>query len=235
MLMKRFIPLLALLALPLGFVACDEEENLGHHQVALLPLSPQGRVLFADQITDTLYVYSTESWKLEAKSHEGAPWFTPDRSSLTVPPQQVITQAVALNTTPNTTGKVRRGYVQLYPSHPKLQGLQMPVQQFPWLNIERPLPRWVSPTEPPRFVQMAKAKDSESTIGFRLYTTELNTVSLTSQADWCTVPTTQWQRGLNLVKLSLNPNLSKQPRTTQLTLTAAGVSTTILLTQKGDT
>lgn len=233
--MKQLFSFFSLLLLTLGMAACDVSSENEHHEISFFPLSPNGRLLYADQTFDTLRVVSTETWHIAARVGQGEAWFSLTPKEQKVPKGYVSGQRVDITTTANTTGKTRKGYLALTPLHANLGTLGMPVTQYAWLDIQRPAPVMPPHANIPTFAGEVEAKVTEATIGFGLHTLDLKTVSLTSNAEWCLVPQMAegWKKGYNEVKLSLTPNLSTTPRTATLTLSSGGVSNVITLVQKG--
>lgn len=233
--MKKLLFLLPLFLIGLGFTACNFDGSDEYHQITFHPLTPGGRVLYADQSYDTVRVVSTDSWTLEARA-KGTAWFTLSPTSAKVPAKHISSQRVEINTTPNTTGKARSGLLALTPTGVNLGSLGLTIVQYPWLDILRPAPFLTNEGTLPVFAAQLQAAATEATVVFRLHTLDLTTASFTSDAEWCAIPTMPegLKRGVNEVKLNLTPNKSKEQRTARLTLTSSGVSTVITLTQAGE-
>ena len=222
-------PLLPLLALVLSLAACTEG-SYEHHASYFYPQRPDGQLLYADQTMDTTLIYSLDSWQA---TKEGD-WFSITPESFEVRPGVSIFTKMTFTTTPNTTGKGRTGLVTIHAYHTISQSLY----QTPWLNITYPFAQYTKGedhTFATRKATFRMALLSSATSSQVRFTTYAENATLTSNAEWVTPEKTIFLAPNNYeVKLTIQPNKSKDPRTAQLTLTSAGISTPIIVEQAGD-
>lgn len=222
-------PLLPLLALVLGLAACTEG-SYEHHASYFYPQRPDGQLLYADQTMDTTLIYSLDSWQA---TKEGD-WFSITPESFEVRPGVSIFTKMTFTTTPNTTGKGRTGLVTIHAYHTISQSLY----QTPWLNITYPFAQYTKGedhTFATRKATFRMALLSSATSSQVRFTTYAENATLTSNAEWVTPEKTIFLAPNSYeVKLTIQPNKSKDPRSAQLTLTSAGISTPITVEQAGD-
>ena len=222
-------PLLPLLALVLALAACTEG-SYEHHASYFYPQRPDGQLLYADQTMDTTLIYSLDSWQA---TKEGD-WFSITPESFEVKPGVSIFNKMTFTTTPNTTGKGRTGLVTIHAYHTISQSLY----QTPWLNITYPFAQYTKGeyhTFATRKATFRMALLSSATSSQVRFTTYAENATLTSNAEWVTPEKTIFLAPNNYeVKLTIQSNKSKDPRTAQLTLTSAGISTPIIVEQAGD-
>ena len=222
-------PLLPLLALVLGLAACTEG-SYEHHASYFNPQRPDGQLLYADQTMDTTLIYSLDSWQA---TKEGD-WFSITPESFEVRPGVSIFTKMTFTTTPNTTGKGRTGLDTIHAYHTISQSLY----QTPWLNITYPFAQYTKGedhTFATRKATFRMALLSSATSSQVRFTTYAENATLTSNAEWVTPEKTIFIAPNSYeVKLTIQPNKSKNPRTAQLTLTSAGISTPITVEQAGD-
>lgn len=222
-------PLLPLLALVLALAACTEG-SYEHHASYFYPQRPDGQLLYADQTMDTTLIYSLDSWQA---TKEGD-WFSITPESFEVKPGVSIFNKMTFTTTPNTTGKGRTGLVTIHAYHTISQSLY----QTPWLNITYPFAQYTKGedhTFATRKATFRMALLSSATASQLRFTTYAENASLTSDAEWVTPEKTIFLAPNSYeVKLTIQPNKSKDARSAQLTLTSAGISTPITVEQAGD-
>ena len=224
--MNRF---LSFLILVIALTACTEG-SYEHHASYFYPQRPDGQLLYADQTMDTTLIYSLDSWQA---TKEGD-WFSITPESFEVRPGVSIFTKMTFTTTPNTTGKGRTGLVTIHAYHTISQSLY----QTPWLNITYPFAQYTKGedhTFATRKATFRMALLSSATSSQVRFTTYAENATLTSNAEWVTPEKTIFLAPNNYeVKLTIQPNKSKDPRTAQLTLTSAGISTPIIVEQAGD-
>ena len=179
---------------------------------------------------DTTLIYSLDSWQA---TKEGD-WFSITPESFEVKPGVSIFTKMTFTTTPNTTGKGRTGLVTIHAYHTISQSLY----QTPWLNITYPFAQYTKgedhtfATRKATFRLSLLSNETASKVRF---TTYAENATLTSNAEWVTPEKTIFLAPNSYeVKLTIQPNKSKNPRTAQLTLTSAGISTPITVEQAGD-
>ncbi len=224
--MHRFLPFLILV---ITLASCTEG-TYERHESYFSPQRPDGQRLYADQTMDTTLIYSLDSWQA---TKEGD-WFSITPESFEVKPGVSILNKMTFTTTPNNTGKVRKGLVTIHAYHTISQSLY----QAPWLNITYPFAQYTEgedhtfATCKATFRLSLPSDETASTVRF---TTYAENATLTSDAEWLIPEKTIFLAPNSYkVKLTIQPNKSKDPRSAQLTLTSAGVSTPITVEQAGD-
>ena len=224
--MKSLLPLLALV---LALAACTEG-SYEHHASYFYPQRPDGQLLYADQTMDTTLIYSLDSWQATKKGD----WFSITPESFEVRPGVSIFTKMTFTTTPNTTGKGRTGLVTIHAYHTISQSLY----QTPWLNITYPFAQYTEGedhTFATRKATFRMALPSSATSSQVRFTTYAENATLTSDAEWVTPEKTIFLAPNSYeVKLTIQRNKDKNPRTAQLILTSAGISTPITVEQAGD-
>ncbi|MBR1732370.1 MAG: hypothetical protein IJ729_01310 [Alloprevotella sp.] len=224
---RLFLGFGALAAAFFIFSGCSDAVDEYHH-TTFYPNDLESRTYFADQTHDTLHVLSYDSWTSAALGD----WFTISPESQTVLAGQGTITPMFLTATPNTTEAVRTGHIQVsgYGQIAKL------VRQTYWLNIASPTGRIEANAGTGdircTFTTKLTAKETNLPLVFTNYT---DGATLTADAAWISIPDTVFNAGRHTYAPAVSPNLSTEPRTATLTLTSAGVSTPISVTQEGKT
>ncbi|MBR1712024.1 MAG: BACON domain-containing protein [Alloprevotella sp.] len=224
---RRFLGLGALAAAFSIFSGCSNDPDEYHYTV-FFPNDMESRTYFADQTRDTLHVLSYDSWTSTALGG----WFSVSPESQAVLAGQGTITPMFLTATPNTTETVRTGYIQVagYGQIAKL------VRQTYWLNIAAPTGRIEANAGTGdircTFTTKLTAKETNLPLVFTNYT---DGAKLAADATWISIPDTAFDAGRHTFTLTVTPNQSTEPRTATLTLTSAGVSTPISVTQEGKT
>ncbi len=226
--MKR--TLLALLpCVALGLASCGDS-SYEIHQTFFYPQYPGGKIFYADQQQDTLRLLSLDSWTLSST----ASWLTVTPTSATVEPGSSNSTRLTLVTEPNTTGAVRMAVVNVN----AFSQISLPVIQTTWLNVIQPEPlydnqvREYSSTYPTKatFVMELEPAAADTAVTFRVYQ---DNVTLSSDASWAKAEESAFSQGQHRVRVSVDANNGSDSRTATLTLTSAGISTPIIISQKG--
>lgn len=208
--------------------SCDES-SYEVHQTFFYPQIPGGMQFYADQTSDTIHVYSLDSWT-SAVTQE---WMDVTPKSYTVQPMSQADTRLTITTTANTTGAIRTGSVTVS-AH---DVVSMGVTQFPWLNIivpdvtyynSDPTDTDLTPQTQARFDMSLNAATRDTLVVFRVYQ---DGATLASDASWIAPEQTTFSAGRDTVRLSITPNTATEARTAKLTLTSAGVSTVINVRQ----
>lgn len=237
-----------LLCCLMAFTACDNENKNEFHRLNFYPALSSGKIWFADQSTDSIVLQTTDSWKLAVETLNGnEKWLTVKPESGTVPPNHIAAQRLTFTFAPNTTGKIRTARLNVTVSTDKIRGISLPATQTSWLDVRRPQPVFPRPIvqgkEPkskynggdplPVFVEVLNAKAGTTQCAFRLYDTDTEKHSLTSDADWLIVPAESAKPGAGAhnVKITYLENPDPTPRTAHLVLTSGGVTTYITYNQ----
>ena len=237
-----------LLCCLMAFTACDNDNKNEFHRLNFYPTLSSGKIWFADQSTDSIVLQTTDSWKLSVETQKGIDkWLTATPESGTVPPNHIAAQRLTLAFAANTTGKIRTARLNVTVSTDKIRGISLPATQTSWLDVLRPQPVFPRPIvqgkEPkskynggdplPVFVEVLNAKAGTTQCAFRLYDTDTEKHSLTSDADWLIVPAESAKPGAGAhnVKITYLENPDPTPRTAHLVLTSGGVTTYITYNQ----
>ena len=224
--MHRFLPFLILV---IALVSCTEG-SYERHESFFYPQRPDAQRLYADQTQDTTLIYSLDSW---TATKEGD-WFSLTPESFEVRPGVSIATKMTFTTTPNNTGQGRVGRVTIHAYHTISQMLY----QTPWLNITYPFAQETEGEDQTIVTRKATFRLSllsDATASMVCFTTYAENATLTSDAEWLIPEKTIFLAPNSYeVKLTIQPNKDKNPRTAQLTLTSAGISTPITVEQAGD-
>ena len=242
-----------LLCCLMAFTACDNDNKNEFHRLNFYPTLSSGKIWFADQSTDSIVLQTTDSWKLSVETQKGIDkWLTATPESGTVPPNYIAAQRLTLAFAPNTTGKIRSALISVTTTTDKLRGISLPATQTSWLDVRRPQPVFPRPLvqdamrsnkyngggDPlPVFVEVLNAKAGTTQCAFRLYDTDTEKHSLTSDADWLIVPAESAKpaAGDHNVKITYLENPDPTPRTAHLVLTSGGITTYITYNQNART
>lgn len=238
-----------LLCCLMAFTACDNDNKNEFHRLNFFPALSSGKIWFADQSTDSIVLQTTDSWKLSIETQKGIDkWLTATPESGTVPPNYIAAQRLTLAFAANTTGKIRTARLNVTVSTDKIRGISLPATQTSWLDVRRPQPVFPRPLAQdamrsnkyngggyplPVFVEVLNAKAGTTQCAFRLYDTDTEKHSLTSDADWLIVPAESAKpaAGDHNVKITYLENPDPTPRTAHLVLTSGGVTTYITYNQ----
>ena len=241
---------------------CNTKSVVENHQMELRTRdNRQTTTFYADKTTDTVWVVSTESWKARVEmvkatpeknnptTHNHLPG-TPDavsgattHSTFTITPQEVEvkpgyfkTTPVAITSTTPATQLLQHGYLRILPNGGPLNGLAHHIYQVGWLNISNPVAKQDnSASAMPNFSEVLPQKGGTTYLVFDLYDNQLSTHSLTSDANWLTVPEEAKQpaKGHHVVKLTFGENTREKARTATFQLSSGGATTVITYVQSG--
>ena len=217
------------------FTSCTESEY-EFHQTYFSPQVAGGKVLYADQTTDSTRVISYDPWTATTVFASGTDaWFTisPSECYFTAGEQYASTR-VTITTTPNTSQKIRSGHIVVR----SFDTVGMPVKQTTWLNIIRPFGETKNydsegillPEEDRTmtFSGTTIATANQFEIEFTVYA---DGATLTADADWLKPATSTFAAGRHTVSVVAEANAEVTERTAQLILTSNGISTPITITQ----
>ena len=200
------------------------ESNYELHQTFFSPLKHNGMEFFADQQSDTIHLLSLDSWTLASTDS----WMRVTPTSLTIPQYKSADTRLDITTDINTTGSTRIAYINVS----SVVSPSMPVIQRAWLNITQPMPFYTNTdkvqTTKATFPLMLKAAANDTTIIFKVYQ---DGATLSSSAEWITPEATTFNKGLHKIKVNYTGNNTNAKRNATLTLTSAGVSTDIIVSQ----
>ena len=217
------------------FTSCSESEYESH-QTYFTPQEPYGKVLYADQVTDSTRLISYDPWTASTVFNSGTDaWFTitPTSCQFTAG-EQFASMRIDITASPNTTGKIRSGRISVN----SYFDIGMLVTQKTWLNIVRPFGSVETqdaagnalPEEEHKKVFSAYtfAAENQFDIEFTVYA---DNATLTSDAEWLVPTVTTFEAGSHKVAVVAKENLATEPRTANLILTSNGISTPITITQ----
>lgn len=232
--LKNILP--ATLTALLALTACTEATN-EYHETYFYPTTSTSRTTYADQTYDTIRVVSTDSWTLNNQCE----WFDVkleqqlNNIAINVPAGYINGSRLDLTIQPNTTGKTRSAALQVVSSFNKIGTIQMPVVQYPYLNISHPTATTAQDgTYQFNIALSASAKKSDdsysSFVTFTVYNAD---ATLTASDTWLHpekttgfTPSTSQK-----VNFTADPNPTGAARTATLTLTSGGISTNITVTE----
>ena len=232
-LLSLFAALIALLALP----SCNFDEEREHHLLSLSYLNADALHLYADQTTDTLTLTATDSWHLDLQylhaDDANHLKISPTARQLPAGNKAAIATKLICNLTPNTGDSVRQVKVRVTPATDHIEPLNFSVIQHPHLHIQYPEAQYDPKTKKVVFIGAPHRKEPTATLAFILYDKDSTTHSLTSDADWLTVPArfARPTAGEHSVDLEVRPNPTASERTAHVTLTSNGISTVITYVQ----
>ncbi len=247
----------AALAVCAAFTASCSDEDTGYHSTYFYPLNGGNKEVFADQTTDSVTVYSYDTWTASVNSDwlnvtlggKSAPF------TVEVPDGYVSRSVLTLVMQPNTTGKVRSTAISAASSSTKIGTVMQGVVQYPFLKITNPSVSRVTTTGGTTeytFAMTGIAKDgyyhtfdvqgketkTQPSVSFTVFA---DGATLTSAVDWITiVPQTDSEgktvegyakNTVQTVKLNVAANETGQARTGSVVLTSNGVSTSISVSQ----
>ena len=232
-LLSLFAALIALLALP----SCNFDEEREHHLLNLRYLNADALHLYADQPTDTLTLTATDSWHLDLKYRHADDanhlQLSPTARQLPAGNKAEISTKLICNLTPNTGDSVRQVKVRVTPATDRIKPLNFSVIQHPHLHIQYPEAQYDPKTKKVVFIGAPSRKEPTATLAFILYDKDSTTHSLTSDADWLTVPAriAHPTAGAPTGDLETTPKPTTSERNANVTLTSNGVSTVITYVQ----
>ena len=232
-LLSLFAALITLLALP----SCNFDEEKEHHLLHLRYLNADALHLYADQTTNTLTLTATDSWHLDLQylhaDDANHLQLSPTARQLPAGNKAEISTKLICNLTPNTGDSVRQVKVRVTPATDRIEPLNFYVIQHPHLHIQYPEAQYDPKTKKVVFIGSPFRNNPTTSLAFILYDKDSTTHSLTSDADWLTVPArfARPTAGAHSVDLEVSPNPTASERTAHVTLTSNGVSTVITYVQ----
>lgn len=223
--MKHYhiLPLAALLGV---LAACSDSSN-EYHVTAFNPQKPNGLQLYADQVEDSLFVQSADSW---TASTVGG-FFSVTPTEQTVQANYVDRTKLTVLVEPNTTGEVREGRILI----DAYNQIGMPVYQTAWLYIHTPEARYeygpnMALVGSKAFFEATVKADAETlSLAFKNYR---DGATLSCDAPWVTIPDSTYDAGQHTMQLACEPNPTAEERTATVVVRSAGVETPVVYTQK---
>ncbi len=222
--------------------SCNTKSEYEEHQISLQTRNNTvNTILYGDQITDTVWVKSTENWTATLEKKTTNSDKDNNAAPLTITPQSVkvkqgyyaITPIVIAAAKPSTDSIPQHYLLQIKPTQGKLNSLTHHVIQTNWLHINGI--NNIEDFNKPHLAEQIEYEAKKLYFAFTLYNPQLSTHALTSDADWLTVPAEakQPKTGYQVVELKATENPTNKPRVAHVSLSSGGVTTTITFTQKG--
>jgi hypothetical protein len=231
--MKKFFFLATLVATI--FTSCSKSEY-EFHQTYFTPQEPNGKILYADQESDSTRIISYDPWTASAVFNSGVTsWFTitPTECNFKAG-EQFASMRIDIQGSINNTGKIRSGHIVVK----SFDTVGMLVKQTTWLNIIRPFGEAVNydqtgnllPEEERymKFTGEVPSTNNQFEIEFKVYA---DNATLSSNVDWLIPVASTFSAGKHIVVIVANENEQTEPRVGVLTLTSNGISTPITITQ----
>ena len=224
----------------LALTACDNESTNGQHGTSFYPITVGGIETFADQTADSVRVMSFDSWTLKNTSDwcsvraEGQE----NNISVKVPEGYISSTRLDFRLQPNTTGKLRSNRIDVVSSYAKIGTVSTTLTQYPHHNITSPSGQYGTGDEYSRTFTLNVPAEGVNSYGSKPYvkfTVYAEGATLTASEEWIvpdkTADFTPNQQ--QLVDLTVAPNPTAEKREATLSLTSAGVTTVIRVTQEG--
>lgn len=222
--------------------SCNTKSEYEEHQISLQTRNNTvNTILYGDQITDTVWVKSTENWTATLEKKTANSDKDNNAAPLTITPQSVkvkqgyyaITPIVIAAAKPSTDSIPQHYLLQIKPTQGQLNSLTHHVIQTNWLHINGI--NNIEDFNKPHLAEQIEYEAKKLYFAFTLYNPQLSTHALTSDADWLTVPAEakQPKTGYQVVELKATENPTNKPRVAHVSLSSGGVTTTITFTQKG--
>ena len=231
--MKKIFTLVTL-AVALFSSCSDTEYEL--HETYFTPQEPYGKVLYADQVSDSTRVVSYDPWTASAMFNNGQEaWFSITPTSCNfVAGEQFASTRIDIQASVNNTGKNRNGHIVLK----SYDTLGMLIKQTTWLNIIYPFGKTATmdnegneiPEEDRKmtFAASTIATQNQFEIEFTVYA---DGATLQADADWLKPQATTFAAGNHKAIILAEENPNTVARTANLILTSNGISTPITITQ----
>lgn len=224
-------------ALSALIMSCSKESY--RHQIAIEhPSAPS--VVFADQTRDSVVFYTFDSYEVKSNNSD---WITvlssknyPSSAKLDNLYYMFYRVPVFLEIAPNTTGKVRSGYVTIrsYGEDDWNTTAYAEYYQLYWHNITSPAPKY-------SYTDMDVTGVTYAATDSALQLTD--TIRFTAHAPWTIEAATDsyitpkilsGQAGVQKIPLDIEPNATATKRETTITIKSDnGASTPITYTQEG--
>ena len=221
MMKTRFPGVASALLLALSFAACDDA-GYERHGTNFVDVSPYGMHFYADQTVDSCGLESYDSWTAESSAPD---WLTLSPASLDVPADMYRRTGSMYTLRPTRQASTARDSSRSGAYHEA----SLHVQQEAYLNVARPMSTTTEGTSIPAFRLELKPEAAADSVIFTVYSDD---VTLSSSEDWVTPKDSSFTAGQHIVYLDFSPNLGPDVRRATLTLTSAGVTTPIELSQE---
>ncbi len=217
---KRFLGASGAIVLGLVLTACDGG-SYDVHSTGFIDVPATGMHLYADQTVDSCGISSFDSWTAESSDPT---WLSATPTSVNVPSGYQSIDWFYVHAEPNTSGAYRKGAITVKTYYT----LTLPVQQEAYLNITRPTGSFAESSSLPTYTLALGPSASRDSVTFTVYT---DGARFTADAPWLASVDTTLSKGNHTLYLNFSPNRDTATRTATATLTSAGVSANIGLTQ----
>ena len=107
------------------FTSCVSDDEVGQHTTYFYPVRPNGMEFYADQVSDTTVVVSTDDWTAAVRNligDEGWLKITPEKASVAA--GGMLYQTMKFQFSANKTGKARQAQVEVDVKTDKIDGMQ---------------------------------------------------------------------------------------------------------------
>lgn len=211
---------LAAMATAFTLAACDGGEY-ETHSTRFFNVPDGGMTFYADETLDSCGIESFDSW---TASTDASDWLAFSPTGVDVPGGYYSVDWFYVKPSPNTTDYKRAAMINVDSYH----DVGLYVEQSPNLNIGRPTATTPATGDKLNFVLDVNPSGARDSISFTIYSDEAN---LSGGDEWAGLPDSTFTRGEHKVYLNVMANLTGNRRQTSFTLTSAGVSNTINVTQ----
>lgn len=216
-----------------ALTACLNTPDNEMHMTTFYPLEAGGKVLYADQLSDTTTVASYDSWDASVSFTNGGDWLSISPKSAEVAAGYCLYQTMRLTSTENTTGYARQAAIYVTPHTDAISTIAMGVTQYAWLNITVPQPTYTTSsltTAEATFSSALTADATEASLAFTVYQ---DSATVESDAEWLSIPSDirALAAGGHGLSLTVQPNTSAAERTAHVTLRSGNISNVITYTQ----
>ena len=231
--MKTLKSILCAAIAAITLASCGESTS-EQHTTAFLPVNGRGIETYADQTTDSIRVISTDTWTLTNNTD----WMDvkvtalnqTNNMNVAIQPGYFVSTRLDFEIQPNTTGRTRSALLQVNSSFAKIGTVTNQLVQYPFLNISTPAPRTSDNGVTFNLDFIATTNEASTNIVFTVHSAD---ATLTSSADWLTVSQANGftPHATQRVTVTAARNATGAARTATLTLTSAGISSVINVTQ----
>lgn len=222
------------MALVVGFTTSCDSDDPDYHTIGIRSLSVKTIPVtyYADQISDTLQITSTDSWQ----ANTNTPWITFSKTKGAQVSEDVkysfgteFAFKEGINLQPNLTNNVRYAGITVKANG---RSVVLNLAQNYYLNVTDPAmtPTGLITSDTEDFVKTLDASATATTIAFHVY----RAATLETTTDWITLSQTEFPAGIYTTNISLQPNTTGAKRDGIISLkSSTGVVTKIVIRQKG--
>lgn len=232
--MKRFLNLVLCATLAMGLASSCSSEDPDYHTIGISSTTVKTIPVryYADQLTDTLLILSTDTWQ----ANTNASWMTFAKTNSAKCSGEVTYSYGAQFTFKETVKLQANQGADFRETDVNVSAngktIVLKVSQSNRLNVTDPMvtPEGGNPMDVGRFVKTVDKNATATTIGFRVF----NSAELTTTADWITLSQTEFAADTHTTNLTMQPNTTGTTREGVVSLkSSTGVVTDIIIRQKG--